>query len=197
MSSKSSIILAFSLMAIAAFSRLIPHMPNFTAVEGLTLFGAAFLGSKRITAFYVLAMLWITDFVINNTIARAFFTEQEGMVWFSDYMIFNAVSVVAIVFVGSKFLAKITPLRIGAAGISSTLIFFIVTNFGAWISNHGGLYSKDLNGLMQAFVAGLPFLRTSIISTLVFCTIIFGAKYLIEKLISNSSTAASRSTSNL
>lgn len=181
MSSKTSFIIAFALMVVAAFSRLIPHMPNFTAVEGLTLFGAAYLGNRYRTVFYVLAMLWVTDFVINNTVARSFFTEQEGIIWFSDYMIFNAISVVAIVIIGGNLLSKVTPLRVGFSAIIASLVFFAITNFGAWITNHGGLYSKDFTGLTQAYVAALPFLRTSIMSALVFCTIVFGAKYVIDK----------------
>ena len=58
---------------IAAFSRLIPHPPNFTPIGGMALFGAAYF-SKRYLGFLVpLAAMWLSDLVYNNLICRSSF----------------------------------------------------------------------------------------------------------------------------
>lgn len=187
MKTKTPFIIAFLLMALAAFTRLVPHIPNFTALEGITLFGAAYLGSKQRSIFLVLLVMFLTDFILNNTIVRSFFTEQKGLVFFSDYMVFNALSIIAMVWIGSFMLKKVTVLNIGTSALVASFVFFLITNFGAWLTNHGLLYSRDFNGLMQAYIAGYPFLKSSFWGSMLFTFVIFGMYALVNKLIATRS----------
>lgn len=187
MKSNQKLILVALLMIIGAFSRLIPHLPNFTPTEGITIFGVAYLGRKYLTVIIPLILMYLTDFIINNTTARVYFTEQEGIVWFSNYMIFNVISLVLIVFLTSHLLKKVNFKNVFLSAISASVVFYLVSNFGSLFSATS-LYTKDFNGLMQSYVAGLPFFRTSLLSNLFFTSIIFGSYYLINSYL-NAQTA--------
>ena len=66
-----------------------------------------------------------------------------------------------------------------ASFISPTL-FYIITNFGVWIT--GSMYPLSIAGLLSCYVAGIPFFDESLISTVLFTvTIYFALKYTIKK----------------
>jgi hypothetical protein len=50
-----------------------------------------------------------------------------------------------------------------------------------WMGNGGYQRPKTAMGLLQAYVDGLPFYANSIIATIVFGSILFGANQLIKK----------------
>jgi hypothetical protein len=60
-----------------------------------------------------------------------------------------------------------------AYSIISALIFFIISNFGVWVS--GVMYPKTSAGLLMAYEAAIPFLRNDILGTTIFAVSIFGA----------------------
>jgi len=168
------------MLAVAAMIRLLPHMPNFTPVEGITLFGAAYLSRKHLAYILPIITLYLTDLIINNTVARSFFADQEGFIWFSDYMIFNVLALIIIAFVSRPILTKVNYYTVPLAAVSSSVLFFAVSNFGVWITSHGA-YTKDLQGLMACFTAALPFFRTSLASTFLFTAVIFAAFEFFQK----------------
>ena len=174
MKRNNTIIPVILLMVMCAFARLIPHLPNFTPTEGLTIFGAAYLSKKHWAFIASAAVMYLSDFIINNTVARAYFPDVEGIVWISNYMFYNLIAIGLIVVVSSHLLKKMNVLNIGTSVLLSSIIFFIITNFGAWMYENS-LYTHDLNGLMASFTAGIPFFRNSLLSNILFTTILFGS----------------------
>ena len=61
-----------------------------------------------------------------------------------------------------------------------SLIFYIITNFGAWISSD--MYEKNLNGLFSSYVMALPFFKNTLISTLIFSYIALFADSFYKKI---------------
>jgi hypothetical protein len=84
-----------------------------------------------------------------------------------------------------KFLNKEKSLNIAkTAGlsISSSLLFFIITNFGVWVM--GNMYPINFSGLVSCYVMAIPFNKFSWLGDLVFTMAIFGAYELVaHKLI--------------
>lgn len=174
MKSNNTNISILLIMAIAAFSRLIPHMPNFTPAESVTIFGAAYFSRKYLAFVLPIVLLYITDFVINNTVARPFFTSHEGLVWFSSYMLYNTFAIILIVLISTVIITKVNFKNVAATVLASTLIFYLVTNFGAWAGDTS-IYPRDLSGLITSYIAGLPFLKNTLISNILFATVLFGS----------------------
>lgn len=128
-----------------AMSRFIPHPPNFTSLIALSFYIPAIFGLRYLPA--LLISFIITDYIIG----------------FHNTVIFTWGSVILISLISKYFLNTIITRIIGA--LSGAVIFFIITNFGVWFA---GMYEANLEGLIQAYVMGLPFFGYSLISTFIF-----------------------------
>lgn len=177
--SKKTLILSGLFILFGAFSRLFTFLPNFSALEALALFGGAYIAMRYVAILIPLIAMFLSDLVINNTIARPFFPDQEGMVIFSDYMIWNTIAIVCIVLFGRIILKKINMLN-GLLGIiGATAIFWIISNIGAWLTM--GIFPITFTGMMENFAFALPFLKNSLLGNLVFGAVLFGSYELLSR----------------
>ena len=55
--------------------------------------------------------------------------------------------------------------------LASSLIFFLVSNFGVWAAGTG--YAKTAEGLMQCYMMGVPFYRNQFSSDLILTPVLF------------------------
>ena len=177
--SKQTLVISGLFILFGAFSRLFTFLPNFSALESLALFGGAYIAMRSVAILIPLLAMFVSDLVINNTIARSFFPDQEGIVIFSEYMIWNTIAIIAIVLFGRLFLKKMNLLN-GVFGIlGATAIFWIISNIGAWLSS--GLFPLTFAGMMENFAFALPFLKNSLLGNLVFGLILFGSFELFAR----------------
>src|SRR5450432_3600743 len=65
-----------------------------------------------------------------------------------------------------------SPVRIGATSLLCSVIFFVVSNFAVWAS-YRTLYAATLQGLINCYVAAVPFFRHSLSADMVFTAIFF------------------------
>ena len=55
------------------------------------------------------------------------------------------------------------------SGILGSLCFFIITNFGAWLTLE--MYEKNAAGLLQSYIMAIPFFHNTLISTFLYLII--------------------------
>ena len=134
---------------VLALSRVIPHPPNFTSLLALSFYVPVIFGLRYLPA--LLISFAITDFIIGYH-TGTFFT------WSSVFLIGLI----------SNFFAKNITRRLTGALVGA-LIFFVITNFGVWIS---GMYGLTIIGLLTCYTLALPFFAYSIISTIIFSLVI-------------------------
>jgi len=161
--------LILGLILIAAVSRLIPHLPNFTPIGAIALFAGSCLTSVRLGILVPLAALLFSDILLEITAG----------IGFHDQMIWTYGSVGLIALMGSKWLKnglKTTRLLTGALG--SSILFFLVTNFGVWT---GGYYGLDISGLISCYVAGIPFFHYTLMGDVVYSLVLFKGFYAVAK----------------
>ena len=166
------------LILAAAFSRIIPHPLNFSPLGAIALFGAAKFERKLIAVLVPLAATWLSDLVLNNSIyadpAKGFQWISEGFYWtYGSYLLITAA--------GFLLLKKQNFFRISAGALVSSLIFFLVTNFGCWVGSK--TFSQDFSGLVQCYAFALPFLKGTLAGDLIYCGILFGGFALAEKMV--------------
>lgn len=154
----------FSLIIFGIFIRLIPHIPNFAPVGAIALFGGAMLG-RRFAVWLPLAIMMVSDLVIGA---------YSGMI--ITWIAFALVGVFGLLFMRRSFMSRIT---LGAVGAS--LIFFLVSNFGTWLT--GDMYAMTLPGLIHCYVMGLPFLRPTLLADMAFATVLFGSYELASLMV--------------
>jgi len=156
---------SFSLILLAVFSRLIPHPPNFAPITALALFGGVYL-DKRYAFIVPIAAMLISDYFLG------FYT---GMVWVYA-------SFIAIGFIGLWLRNHRGVLQTVGATLAGSILFFIVTNFGVWISSQV-TYPYTLAGLLECYVAAIPFLRNTLLGDVVYVGAMFGVYELARKFI--------------
>ena len=156
------------MITFAAFTRLIPHPPNFTAVGAMALFGGAYFNKKSLAFAVPIIAMFLTDLILGL---------HSGM--YAVYLSF-----ILIVMIGMTLKDKIKLGNVFLASVSASVLFFIITNFAQWLSFP--LYSKDIAGLVECYVVAIPFFGYTILGDLFFAGILFGvfelAKYKYPEL---------------
>lgn len=171
-----ALLLVLSLVFIAAFSRLIPHWPNFTAVGAMALFGAAFFKKKYLAFVVPLFAMWFSDLFLNNLVYAS-----ESFVWFASYQLYTLVPMALIVLAGLfLFKNKVSAAKVLGGSVVATVIFFLVSNFGTWVSPYS-IFPDTFSGLISTYVAGLPFALNSLAGNIFFATALFGSYALATK----------------
>ena len=132
-----------------AISRFVPHPPNFTSLIALSFYIPALFGRKYIPA--IIISFAVTDLIIGFH-AVTFFT------WGSVLLIGSI----------SNYFSNAMLKRLSGA-LFGAVIFFVVTNFGVWIS---GMYGYTLNGFITCYTLAIPFFAYSVISTFMFSFLI-------------------------
>jgi hypothetical protein len=84
----------------------------------------------------------------------------------------------AIVLLGGLLAKNASVLRIGAASLTASVSFFLLSNFAVWAV--WNMYPKTASGLAMCYVAGLPFFRNTVVSDLFFSAAFFGIGYLVS-----------------
>lgn len=150
-----------SAVFIAAISRILPHIPNFTPIAAMALFGAAKMNNKRMAFVIPFLAMFLSDLVIglHNTM-------------FYVYVAFAITG-----FIGWSMRNNQKPQTIILASLTSSVIFFIVTNFGVWAAS--GMFNGT-TGLTETYALGLPFFRSTLIGDLLYNTLLFGSFYLAQ-----------------
>jgi hypothetical protein len=165
---RTSILIAIIL--VAAFTRLIPHMTNFSPFGAIALFGAAYFYKKWQAFIIPLVATWLSDLFINNTI---YAHNYNSFTWFYEGFYWQYFSYLLIAAYGLFMFKKVNVSNVVFGAIGSTAIFFIVTNFGSWIGNT--MYPQNFGGLMSSYVAGIPFLKGTLFSNLLYTPVLFGS----------------------
>lgn len=154
--------LILSIIFVGAMLRLIPHWPNFTPIAAMALFGGTYLKRKDLAFLVpVLAMLL-----------------SDAIIGFHNVMIPVYASFLLIVSLGFFLRQKVSAVNVVSASLLSSILFFLVTNFASWATGMMP-YAPGFPGLIESYIAGLPFFLNGIAGDLFFNGVFFGAFYFI------------------
>lgn len=158
-----------AIVLLAGASRLIPHPANFSPIGGMVLFGAAYY-SKRYWSYIIpIVTMWLSDLVLNNVVYGAYF---DKFVWFYSGSLFTYGAFALIVLLGSFTLKKVCVPNLLLSALGASIIFFMVSNFGVWLSS--GMYPHTWQGLTSCCIAGIPFFKNTILGDLIYTSLLCG-----------------------
>lgn len=154
---KEQIIILFIIGAVLC--RLLPHLPNFTPITAIALFGGAYLSNRYLAYLLPLGIMVISDLFL-GFYAISFFV----------YAAFIMVG-----FIGTK------SKKPGVYSIlAGSLTFFIISNFGVWLLG----YPKTISGLMECYTLAIPFFRNALMGDLFYgLLLIYGFKWVETKYL--------------
>ena|SRR3569623_1369165 len=153
--------LALIVIIFGILSRIVIHTPNFTPVLSLALFGGMYLKDRQ--------GLWVPLVLM---------AASDMVLGFHDTMVYTWGSILVISALGLWLKEHKSLKNIVLASISSSLLFFIVTNFGAFLS----LYPHTLAGLQECYLVAIPFYRSTFASTLAYSLILcVGYEWMLKR----------------
>ena len=160
-----------SLILLLAFSRLLPHPPNFTPIVAVAIMSGYFFRNVNLSFVVLLIAMLLVD----------------AFLGFYKHMFFVYLSLFLITFIFFKISDKINLKNLFVFGFLGSLIFYLVSNFGVWAS--GVLspitnlpYEKNLNGLINCYFLAIPFFKNTLVSTIIFSYAAFFVNHFFIKM---------------
>ena len=149
---------------------------NFTPIGAMGIFGGAYF-EKRWKAFaFPLLTLFVGDLIIQKVINGGEFAGRP--------MIYIAFSL--IVLIGILLVRKVTVLNIGLASLFSALGFWLIADLAVWMGGGTDIrtqlpLSRDINGLLQCYWQGFPYMINFLLGTLFYSAIMFGSFEMMKR----------------
>lgn len=164
------------LITLSAALRIVPHPWNLTPIGATALFSGAMFRSRWIAFLLPLASLFAGDLFVG----------------FHKLMLIVYASFAISVAIGRWLGDSRSVARIGGSVFVGAAQFFLVTNFAVWAI--GGFYPKTTEGLVNCFVAGVPFFWNTLAGDALFAGILFGGFALAGKMLPALRLPAARPT---
>lgn len=147
--------LAILLLAFGVISRLIIHLPNFTPVIALALFGGVYLKKSQAIILPVLMMM-VADLFLG----------------LHDTILFTWGAVALVAVLGLWVCKNKSVVTLAGSSLLSAVLFFLITNFGVWLVS--GMYAHTPAGLIECYIMAVPFFGPTLVSTVVYTAVLFG-----------------------
>jgi hypothetical protein len=161
--------LAYLFVLIAVAFRFIPHPYGFTPIAASLLFFGA-KGPRRMLWLPV-ALMMVCDIVLTKFVYAMPMSGDQWVTW-GWYA--------GILWLGTNLKNNQKPARIVVASLTSSVSFFIISNFAVWAATN--LYPHTGSGLMMSYTIGLPFFQRSMAGDLLFTSAMFATPYALHLL---------------
>jgi hypothetical protein len=153
-----------SLIALGAIYRLVPHPVNAVPMGALALFAGASL-PRRWAWVVPVAAMGLSDLVLDSFYGRALLDPTRWLIY-GTYAATTLMGPLA-------NRAKVGPWLLPALSVGASLLFFLTSNFGAWLIPEMN-YPRNLAGLFASYVAGLAYIDRTILADLIGTGVLFG-----------------------
>ena len=154
------------LVGLDVAARLLPHAPDFTPVAATALFAVSVLRVRAWSVIVPIAAMMFGDAMLG-------FYDLRVMA-----VVYGALALPACATSLSSRLRR--PRLTFPMLLSSSLIFFLVTNFAVWAFSP--IYAANAAGLIKCYIAGLPFLRNMAEGDLFWGLVLFGGYWLSQNI---------------
>lgn len=165
-------LLATLWVIFGTLGRLLPHAPNMTPMTSIALFSGSQIG-KVLSFVVAFATMIISDIAL---------AKMNGYAAFGMWSIFTYTGFAAIILAGNYLNKSVTAGRTLGYLLGSSLGFWLWTNFGIWATGDHGMYTLTFNGLVECYIAALPFLRNALVGDLAWGLVLFLSFYGVKKL---------------
>ncbi len=161
------------LLIIGVVARFLPHPANFIPIGAILMFAPKKMGYKKSVLLAILIM----------TISDIFL----GFSQVTPYVYLGMFGYIA----ASKLINK-KPVSYFATSVSGSVLFFLISNFGVWLSPW---YEHSFAGLTRCFVLALPFFKNTALGDITYLVALVALEYAGAKIYNIN--GATRTKSNI
>ena len=160
-----------AMILAAAATRLIPHPPNMTAIGAVALFGGAYFSRRWLAVLVPLAAMLLSDIALSYTLYAGRGLSIEPM----TYICF-----LLTVGLGMLLRDRISFGSVTIAAVAASVMFFLLSNGWVWLG--GSMYPHNAMGLIESYIAGLPFAQNMLVGNLFYCGVLFGGMEACQRV---------------
>lgn len=181
MKQNRSVLLALVLLIIIGS---VFRAAGFAPQLAMAIFGAAVIKDKRLAFILPLLSMLLSDILI-EVLYRNGYMNYGG--FYSGETIFDGQVLNYLVLAGITLFGfwarNLKFTRVALVTIAVPLVYFLISNLLVWIGGAGYSRPHTFSGLLLCYEDALPFLRTSLLYTIVFSTVLFGGYFLFQRLV--------------
>jgi hypothetical protein len=163
-----------AMVLAAAAIRLLPHPMNFAPIAAMALFGGATFERRWQAVMVAFAAIFLSDCGLQ--VAHHYGLSHSSGFYSGMWTVYGTYAL--ILGIGLLLRDRRRPILIALAAVSSSVLFFAITNFAVWAA--GTLYPLTAQGLLQCYSAAVPFFRNTLLGDIFFSTALFGSFALAE-----------------
>lgn len=170
---KTKLIAALILIVFGILGRIFLNefiqIPNLEIITSFSLIAGAMLGGLY-TFLIPLAIIAISDIYFGNTSILYFTWSAFMIIGGLGWLLRKRRSC------NPRFVGEMTGM-----GIAAVLFFYLYTNFGWWLLTN--MYPLTWAGLIQCYIAGLPFLKNQLLGNLFFVPLFTSLALMIPQCL--------------
>jgi hypothetical protein len=169
------------MIVLAALSRLLPHPPNFSPVEAMALFGGAYFAKRWMGIVVPLVAMLLSDIalgLINGGLYLQHFTSLSFL------LVYACIALSSVMGFGMR--GKVNALRVMGYSLAGSVVFFVVTNFGVYLTATSMPGSAAcIAGVIPCYISAIPFFKWTVLGTLFYSVLMFGGFALLRIKLPN------------
>lgn len=180
----TNIIIAIALILMAAVSRILNHEMqwyNLAPVGALGLFCGNVIKDKKYAFLFAILAQFIGDVYLE------LFTSWPGFYGIDQAFVYASLILITLMGI---YMKQPKAWKVLGFSFAASVVFFVVSNLGVWAAIELGKtdinnYGNGFTGLINTYVAAIPFFKNTLISTVAGSIILFGAYYLLQLSLNN------------
>lgn len=175
MNQNKSNFFVIGLILLAIGSRLLNNhyswLANFSPLAAIAIFGGMNFQKKWMAIVLPFTLMFLSDIII---------ALDNGTKLFHNYVFFTYSSFIVVAVLAILLKKFINTGTLVGMSLLSSIVFFLITNFAVWFMPNSG-YPANAAGLMESYVAGIPFLKYTMTGDLFFTMVLFGSFEMLKR----------------
>ena len=151
------------IIVVVSLLRFVPHPPNMTPVIAVSILAVTWFKRPVFQFGFPLLIMLLTDMVIG----------------FHSLIPVVYLAIMCAGLTGFILKKRSSFSTILGSGLASSIIFFVMTNFGVWVLS--SMYPKTVLGSMSCYVAAIPFFHNTVIATVGILVGVFGLNHAVKR----------------
>ena len=160
---KKITLLSLGFILLIIIMRLLPHPPNFAPANAVALVVGLYSTKNRFGLFVPLIGVFLADIIIG------FYSLPIMIAVYASYCLIYGI--------GWLQRTDNNVIRVSAATLGSSVLFFAITNYAVW--QFGTMYEHTVSGLSLAYAMAIPFFRNTLASDALYTVLLVGVVELV------------------
>ncbi len=169
---RTIVLLAFititaAIRVVFNFNYEISPIANFSPIGAMALFGGAYFNRQWKAFAFPLLMLFISDFILQQTVFKVY---GNGILYGGWYWVYGAFALMTIA--GRGLLRKVSFKSFVLSVLICVLIHWIVTDIGVWYGSK--IFAQNFKGYINCLVVAIPYECRFLAGTFIYGIVLFG-----------------------